>query len=365
MNCTQIQQLLPEWLDGELDAATAGQIEKHVATCDVCSAEADIWRNIGSVLREGMPDIKTPPGLVASVMSQLPEQRSTFAAGLFTRWKRSIAVAAAFMLVTLGSAGAYLNWGGNMAGQLAGNGKGNLSNFEQNVPTTSPPENETNKQTEPDDQPGDVQADPGQTQQTGGNDSNNNTNDTDANANKDTTQQGDTKDGQADPNAGSGTVKPPAKDAGQQQYVLLGTDKNRVLDRIFLNVKVDDLQAAHRQALALINSSNATYEVLASEYTPAGNQESLKIIVDDGSSYDLLDNLKKLGQVLNNDAQPVDINARYKEKVEQYQELASQLGSSGPAEQEELKVKLATIEAQLKAWDQEADTDTIILWLGN
>ncbi|WP_238492490.1 zf-HC2 domain-containing protein [Desulfotruncus alcoholivorax] len=364
----QIQQLIPEWLDGELDTGTAGQIEKHVTTCDECNAEAAFWRETGNALREGVPSVKAPPGFAGVVMSQLPSQRRTITARLFTGWKRNFAAAAAFMIVALGSAGAYMYWDGNVAGQLLSNGKTNpvrmiynkiQSNIGQDVTANTPRDNVTGEHAGPAVQPGDTNADPGKAQHDASNNNHMNNNEPGA-------HQGEAQNSQATPDTESESVsKPAVKGADPQQYVLLSTDKNRVLDRTFLKVKVDDLQAAHRQALALINSSGASYEVFGSEYTPAGNQETLKIVTGNSISVSLLDNLKKLGQVLNSDTQRIDINARYKEKVEQYQSLSAQLENSGPVEQEQLKIKMAGIEAQLKDWDQEANTDTIILWLDN
>ena len=367
MNCTQIQQLIPEWLDGELDAGTAKQIKEHLAICAACNAEAAFWHDVSIFMRESIPNIKAPPDFAAAVMNQITRQPSTTSGGLLFKWKRSIALAATFMLVALGSAGAYLQWGNNIAGQLASGVKGNpvqapytnIHSSGQNLMPNFTSDNVAGRHTDTVSHTGDTKSDDGKTIQPGV--SHIKPLDNLNHGGASTSQVNDA--GPAASDRPTATSKPAASALSQQQYVLLSTDKNRVIDRIFLKVKVDDLEAAHKQALSFVSRSNGSYEVISSEKTFDGNQESLKITVNNNLSQELLVNLRQLGQVLNNDPQRVDINARYKDKIEEYQDLTNQLKNADPTEQEQIRIKMASIEAQLKDWDNEANTDTIILWL--
>lgn len=363
MNCSQVKKLIPEWLDGELEHVQSMTVKDHVAACRDCRAEADFWRELGATLRGGMEDIKAPPGFAAGVMAQLPKQHgSTARHSLFDRWKRSVAVAATFLLVAVGSAGAYMNWGGNIVTRVADNNPGQVSKppVEQpgdiNIPNTGP--QQSGDAGSPVEQPGSGGTEQGAAPGPAENDARG------TGGNSESTQHTPSGTGTAQPAApdGAGDSAPDAAvNAGQ--YALLNIEKDRVVERTLLKINVGDLDAAHGQALALINETGAAYEVLGTENAPTGSRETLKITVSSSLSGKLMAGLKTLGQVVTADTQREDINARYNEKVEQYLSLKAQLQGASAVEREQLQVKMAGIEAQLRSWDREADTDTIILWL--
>ncbi|SFQ97840.1 zf-HC2 domain-containing protein [Desulfoscipio geothermicus] len=363
MNCSQVKKLIPEWLDGELEHVQSMTVKDHVAACRDCRAEADFWRELGATLRGGMEDIKAPPGFAAGVMAQLPKQHgSTARHSLFDRWKRSVAVAATFLLVAVGSAGAYMNWGGNIVTRVADNNPRQVIKppVEQpgdiNIPNTGP--QQSGEAGSPVEQSGSGGTEQGAAPGPDGNNARG------TGGNSESTQHTPSGNGTAQPAApdGAGGSTPDAAvNAGQ--YALLNIEKDRVVERTLLKINVGDLDAAHGQALALINETGAAYEVLGTENAPTGSRETLKITVSSSLSGKLMAGLKTLGQVVTADTQREDINARYNEKVEQYLSLKAQLQGASAVEREQLQVKMAGIEAQLRSWDREADTDTIILWL--
>ncbi len=360
MKCEQVQQLIPDWLDGEAEAFQAEAIEKHIDKCQPCRDEASFWQAVGSTLREETENIKAPPGFAAGVMAQLPQQQETGFGRLAARWKRSIAAAAAFLLLAAGAAGGYLQWGLNTLPRVAQNEK--LPGI---VTEHNPAQNDPIA-VAPDPQEGSGEKGPANEQNEQGvagpdNDGTQETDNTGSNGKKPdpAANSGNTKAGAS----GNPEVEPGANTA-PAQYVWLNDNVDRVLERTFLRLAVDDFTAAHNQAVAYLNSTGAQYEILGSENTVSGNQESLKIVVDSKLSSALVKNLKTLGQVVTADSQRNDITGRYNENVEQYRSLEAQLASTeSAAEREQLQVKMAGIEAQLKAWDKEARTDTIILWL--
>jgi hypothetical protein len=365
VNCSQVKKLIPEWLDGELEHVQSVTVKDHVAACRDCRAEADFWRELGATLRGGMEDIKAPPGFAAGVMAQLPKQHgSTARHSLFDRWKRSVAVAATFLLVAVGSAGAYLNWGGNIVTRVADSDStpGHVINTpagqsgDLNIPNTGP--QQSGEAGSPAEQPGSGGTEQGTDPGPAGNDAQSTG---DKHESPELTHSGNGPAQPAPTSAAGGGATGTAVDAGQ--YALLNIEKDRVVERTLLKINVGDLDAAHGQALALINETGAAYEVLGAENAPTGSRETLKITVSSSLSGKLMAGLKTLGQVVTADTQREDINARYNEKVEQYLSLKAQLQGASAVEREQLQVKMAGIEAQLRSWDREADTDTIILWL--
>jgi anti-sigma factor RsiW len=54
MNCEEIGELLPDYLQGRLGADRAGVVEKHLAECAACGEEASLWKKL-ALLPEEQP----------------------------------------------------------------------------------------------------------------------------------------------------------------------------------------------------------------------------------------------------------------------------------------------------------------------
>ena len=46
MNCRHVWNHISEYIDGTLDAQVLAEVERHIATCEICSAVLDSTRNI-------------------------------------------------------------------------------------------------------------------------------------------------------------------------------------------------------------------------------------------------------------------------------------------------------------------------------
>ncbi|MTI83606.1 MAG: DUF4349 domain-containing protein [Firmicutes bacterium] len=348
MKCEQVQQLIPDWLDCETEAFQAEAIKKHIDKCPSCRDEVSFWKEIGTTLRDEGNAIKAPPDFAAGVMARLPEQQNNAGRRVVAGWKRSAAAAAAFLLVAAGSAGAYLQWGGNAVTHVA----------HENPPAIVTDNPDISPSPAPDNSGGE---DPGT--ETGATGSEKDTPKQSGASEKDPGVQNpvekDTEVPTDDPSAGNVEIQ-----SDPAQYVWLNIDMDRVIERTFLRVAVNDFDAGHEQVVQYLNNMGAQFEVLGSESTATGSQETVKVVVESSRTDSLLKNLKTLGQVVTDDQQRNDITSRYNENVEQYRSLEAQLaGTEDDTEREQLQVKMASIQAQLKAWDKEAHTDTIILWL--
>ena len=46
MNCRHVWNHISEYIDGTLDPQVLDEVERHIATCEICSAVLDSTRNI-------------------------------------------------------------------------------------------------------------------------------------------------------------------------------------------------------------------------------------------------------------------------------------------------------------------------------
>ena len=351
MHCKNAKQLIPDWLKGDVDAQLSAAVKSHVDGCLTCRKEAEFWRLAGDTLREHTGNMKAPAGFTAGVMARLPAQQAAYKEGIFSRWKRNMAVAAAFLLVAAGSLGTYLHAGGNIVPQIATN------TIPQNQGVPAPPADGKSPAAGGAGQ----SAAPGAGGQTNNPEAKNN------------------GGGESKTPTGTGAVHVPgipvehepqmatgAENQHSENYAWLNAGIDRGLERtIMLKVRVDDMDQAHQTALSVVDSKGAEYEILVSEDWSFDSEETMKITTHRDNSVDLLKNMESLGQVIETkNTVKEDITDRYNENLEQYHSLAAQVDASMSEEEiEQLQVKMESIKAQLKEWDMETNTDTIILWM--
>jgi anti-sigma factor RsiW len=46
LNCQHVWSHISEYIDGTIDSAVRADVERHVATCEICSAVLDSTRNV-------------------------------------------------------------------------------------------------------------------------------------------------------------------------------------------------------------------------------------------------------------------------------------------------------------------------------
>ena len=60
-NCEQMMARLSDYLDGDLDAETAAEVERHLRACSQCLAYADSLHRIVELCRAYEPAVKPRP----------------------------------------------------------------------------------------------------------------------------------------------------------------------------------------------------------------------------------------------------------------------------------------------------------------
>ena len=71
MNCARLRQILDAYIDGELDRATAAELDRHLAACPACAALREGRLELGRTIRAQAPRFVAPEGLRRSVREGL------------------------------------------------------------------------------------------------------------------------------------------------------------------------------------------------------------------------------------------------------------------------------------------------------
>ena len=127
MSCVQCQEVMSEYIDGELELGVEARVESHLAQCEVCQAVRDDIVHIVHFSRN-LPEHSPGAGLWRRIQSEIESERTGIASSkLASLWRRlttsrltlsfpQIAVAASSILLVMLSIG-LLRWG---AGTQAG-----------------------------------------------------------------------------------------------------------------------------------------------------------------------------------------------------------------------------------------------------
>lgn len=104
MECKDIDELLPLYIDGELAADEASAVSDHLAGCSGCLKSLETYQALENSL-SAMPDILPDPHAVASRISRrLGFEKQRNLAGIFRRmslvWTFAVATAALILLVS-------------------------------------------------------------------------------------------------------------------------------------------------------------------------------------------------------------------------------------------------------------------------
>jgi anti-sigma factor (TIGR02949 family) len=118
MNCTHIRSLVSPYIDGELAAEKAAEVERHLESCETCRALVDSERRVSAAVRHQGERFRAPAHLKARVLSEIGRRSRRFPWSdlrmLGTGWN-PIAIAASLLLTVMVSSGgtiAYLSRGG-------------------------------------------------------------------------------------------------------------------------------------------------------------------------------------------------------------------------------------------------------------
>ena len=73
MRCEETQELIPAYLDRELDALRNVAVETHVRACEACRGKHAEHSNLRWLIRRSAPYLKAPHDLESRVKKQISE----------------------------------------------------------------------------------------------------------------------------------------------------------------------------------------------------------------------------------------------------------------------------------------------------
>lgn len=358
MECREARILISPYLDGVLSKGEEAALTDHMAACEECSREMSFYRRLSATLWEvGREDTQAPPELCGLVMGKLRAERRTVSKRLPAAWRRSIAAAAAILLLAGGSAGITIGLKPAGVGQMIGLSVPTPVSPEVNVDTGGDNAAQGSGQNTPGaghsvQPPGDVTFQ-GSTQ--GG-----------------TAGKGAGDDNTGTPNTGvSGTpVAPGEKTAGTA--TALSTDGERAFTSkefkvvsTILKINVGNLPEARIKAVSLAAGTGTSTQVFPEQ---SGDKQVVvvRLTVASADAPGLIAGLTMLGEVFDRQDESRDFTSLYNETMVQYLNLQSRISSAGDtAEQRELEAQAASLKQQLDVWEAEAGKRVIMLWLEN
>nr|WP_244262629.1 DUF4349 domain-containing protein [Thermoanaerobacter siderophilus] len=102
MDCKKALQLIPRYIDGELDVAQKEELEKHIESCESCRKEYQLEKNIIESLKN-MPPLELPEDFNKKIHEKLVYQKNILEKKK-ERLKKTLTVAviaASFILMTV------------------------------------------------------------------------------------------------------------------------------------------------------------------------------------------------------------------------------------------------------------------------
>ncbi|HRY12492.1 MAG TPA: zf-HC2 domain-containing protein [Syntrophomonadaceae bacterium] len=344
MDCRKIEQLISPYVDGELTRAETDMVRAHLSACADCQQEYEDFVLISSVMKSVSHEVvPAPTGFSTAVMKRIQEEEEkvlplTRKTSWWGRnWKQTVAgIAAAAVL---------------MMSTTLMNGIGPLVQIADNPPSILQPDNlpgGDNLVNDPGIDPGNnVNIDPGKNP--GG--------DPTTNPNVDPGI-----DSQTNPDNGQVQIAQNPDPSEYSPVVFL--NKERFLVSTLLEIKAGDADRAQQQILSLAGQYQAQVQNLGQQVNDNGRHTVLKVTIAKSQAGKLMAGVEKLGHILDKEVSRTDINLQFASKLSQYQNLVAQRNDKlDPDDVAALDARITSLENELKTWDQQADQETIILWL--
>ncbi|MDD2444420.1 MAG: zf-HC2 domain-containing protein [Desulfotomaculaceae bacterium] len=341
MRCHEALNLISLHLDGTLAEEQVHALELHMAKCGDCAREMKIQEKLASVLREiGSEEIQAPPQLCSIVMGRLQAERKCAFQWLPVAWRKSVAAAAAILLLAGGSAGVAT--GLRMAGTDKVPGQGTIATVQTGggtapgpglvVPTT-PDNNIVGNENKSD--PGDTGTDIG--------------------------SPGEATTGNAPVDNGlpSPSVTGVPTQTGPVGLLSGGIKVNSTV----LRLAVDDIATARAKAVAIAAGANAATQVFP-EQRDGKKIMFIRLTVATNQAPDLLANLSRLGSFVDRQDESRDNTSYYNELAVRHSELQAHINTATDSgERRQMEAQAASCKQEMDNMRAEADKRLIMLWL--
>ncbi len=342
MECCQAKSIISSYIDNLLSPGEKALMDRHLSACADCSRELALQGRLSGVLRAiGAEEAQAPPELCGMVMSKLRNERRTLIRFVPPAWRRTVAAAAAVLLLAFSSAGIMMNMDGS----------------EKLIALHKPPEaqapahsNKTTatKTTKPND-PESAPVTPGKMQNT--------------EAVSPDKNGGSHQKKSADTGEDKNTSQGPIGSTGNGSKVALLEKHSIEVISTNLKISTENLTEARARAVAAAASVDATVQV----FTEQNNGKNIVIMRIETASERapaLTADLYKVGSMLDRRDESRDNTAFYNETLVKYTDLQSRLSkTTDPGERQQLTAQAASYKQTMDAKLAEAAKHVIILQL--
>jgi len=108
MNCNDVQQLLSEYLDGELPVEQQNAVRSHLAQCNACSAELKKYHTLRTRAASLPKEIAPPTHVWASIEQRIGTESIPQPGSIIHReskafWRNRLFAIAAMVLIVVGA----------------------------------------------------------------------------------------------------------------------------------------------------------------------------------------------------------------------------------------------------------------------
>jgi len=341
MRCHEALNLISLHLDGALAEGQARALERHIAECGDCAREMQIQVKLTSALREiGSEEIQAPPQLCNLVMGKLRAERKFTFRWLPETWRKSVAAAAAILLLAGGSAGVAT--GLKIAGTYKVPGHGTIATVQTGGSTAPGPGLVVPATPDSNIVGNENKTDPG-----------------DAGTGIGSPGEAVTGNAPADSEHPSPSVTGVPAQAGQVELLSGGIKVNSTV----LRLAVDDMATARARAVALAAGASATAQVFP-EQSDSKKIVFIRFTVATGQATDLLTNLSGLGYLVDRQDESRDNTSYYNELAVRHSELQARMNTTTePEERRQMEAQAASCKREMENMRAEADKRVIMLWL--
>jgi anti-sigma factor (TIGR02949 family) len=74
-DCEMVLEHVQEFLDNELDSATEEAVRAHIAICEPCLDQAEVWMAVKTLIKRACPPRSAPESVVSRVVLRVSSLR--------------------------------------------------------------------------------------------------------------------------------------------------------------------------------------------------------------------------------------------------------------------------------------------------
>jgi hypothetical protein len=133
-----------------------------------------------------------------------------------------------------------------------------------------------------------------------------------------------------------------------------------------LVIKADTVDAAENKAREAALKLNASFVSIGKENNGETARSSYKITVSSAQADKLITQFSALGEVVSYQSEKQDLSDKYTESRTRWLSLQNQRRETSDSDElKQLDAQIKILDDQLKEWNQQAQKQTIVLWLQN